>query len=99
MSNETERRLAALRILHNNYRNNNNKRNFKAIFAGAAVSGIFAIFHDGTDYFRIKNISDNSESRLLLQNLGLEVYGSVESVKSSAKNSSLASSDKRSNVV
>ena len=70
----------------------------KSIFAGAAISGLFAIFHDGTDYFRIKNMPDNPESREILRTLGLEVYDSVDSIKSSAR-SSLASSDKRSNVV
>ena len=70
----------------------------KSIFAGAAISGLFAIFHDGTDYFRIKNMLDNPESREILRTLGLEVYDSVDSIKSSAR-SSLASSDKRSNVV
>ena len=60
---------------------------------------VSAIFHDGTDYFRIKNIPDNPESREALRTLGLEVYDSVDSIKSSAKSSSLASSDKRSNVV
>jgi hypothetical protein len=70
----------------------------KPIFVGAAISGLFAIFYDGTDYFRIKNISDNAESREVLRTLGLEVYDSVDSIKSSAR-SSLASSDKRSNVV
>jgi hypothetical protein len=71
----------------------------KSIFAGAAISGLFTIFHDGTDYFRIKNIPDNPESREILRTLGLEVYESVDSIKSSAKSSSLANSDKRSNVV
>ena len=71
----------------------------KSIFAGAAISGLFAIFHDGTDYFRIKNIPDNAESREILRTLGLEVYDSVDSIKSTAKSSSLAISDKRSNVV
>lgn len=70
----------------------------KSIFAGAAISGLFAIFHDGTDYFRIKNIPDNSESREILRTLSLGIYDSVDSIKSSAR-SSLASSDKRSNVV
>jgi hypothetical protein len=50
----------------------------KSIFAGAAISGLFAIFHDGTDYFRIT------------RTLGLEVYEGVDSIKSSAKSSSLA---------
>ena len=65
----------------------------KSIFAGAAISGLFALFHDETDYFRIKNIPDYSESREILRSLGLEVYASVDSVKSSARSSSLASSD------
>ena len=29
-----------------------------------AISGLFAIFYDGDDYFRVKNIPDNNESRL-----------------------------------
>jgi hypothetical protein len=78
--------------------NHNSYKKFKSIFAGAAISGLFAIFHDGTDYFRIKNIPDNAESREMLRTLGLEVYDSVDSMKSSAR-SSLASSDKRSNIV
>jgi hypothetical protein len=48
--------INTLKILHNN--------NLKPIFAGAAISGLFAIFHDGVDYFRVKNIPDDSESRL-----------------------------------
>jgi hypothetical protein len=43
--------------------NDNSYNKLKSIFAGAAISGLFAIFHDGTDYFRIKNIPDNVESR------------------------------------
>jgi hypothetical protein len=78
--------------------NDNSFNKLKSIFAGAAISGLFAIFHDGTDYFRIKNIPDNAESREILRTLGLEVYDNVDSIKSSAK-SSLASSDKRSNIV
>ena len=72
--------------------------NIKPVFAGAAISGLFAIFHDGSDYFRIKNISDNEEARKLLKSVGLEVYGTVPSIKQTARNS-LAKSDKRSNVV
>ena len=68
------------------------------IFAGAPISGLFAIFQDGTDYFRIKNIPDEAESREILGSVGLEVYGSVDSIKSSARSFSLASSDKRSLV-
>ncbi len=78
--------------------NDNNYNKLKSIFAGAAIFGLFAVFHDGIDYFRIKNIPDNAESREILRSLGLEAYDSVDSIKSSAR-SSLASSDKRSNVV
>jgi hypothetical protein len=76
----------------------NSNYNIKPVFAGAAVSGLFAIFHDGSDYFRIKNISDNEEARKLLKTIGLEVYGTVSSIKQTAR-SSLAKSDKHSNVV
>src|ERR671925_85838 len=76
----------------------NSSYNVKPVFAGAAVSGLFAIFHDGSDYFRIKNISDSEEARKLLKTIGLEVYGTVSSIKQTAR-SSLAKSDKRSNVV
>jgi hypothetical protein len=53
-----------------------NNRNLKPIIAGAAVSGLFAIFYDGDDYFRVKNIPDKNESRLILRDLGLELYNS-----------------------
>lgn len=76
----------------------NGDANVKPIFAGAAISGLFAIFHDGSDYFRIKNISDNEEARKLLKSIGLEASGTVPSIKQTAK-SSLAKSDKRSNIV
>jgi hypothetical protein len=76
----------------------NSNYNIKPVFAGAAISGLFAIFHDGSDYFRIKNISDSEEARKLLKGVGLEVYGTVPSMKQTARNS-LAKSDKRSNVV
>jgi hypothetical protein len=76
----------------------NSDYNVKPIFAGAAVSGLFAIFDDGTDYFRIKNISDSEEAWKLLKSVGLEVYGSVPSMRRAARGS-LAKSDKRSNVV
>jgi hypothetical protein len=75
-----------------------NNRNLKPIFAGAAISGLFAIFYDGDDYFRVKNIPDNNKSRLMLRDLGLELYNSVDSIKSTAR-SSLAGTDTRSNVV
>jgi hypothetical protein len=76
----------------------NGDANIKPVFAGAAISGLFAIFHDGSDYFRIKNLSDSEEARKLLKGIGLEVYGTVSSMKQTARNS-LAKSDKRSNVV
>jgi hypothetical protein len=76
-----------------------NNSKIEPIFAGAAISGLFAIFHDGDNYFRIKNIPDNEESRQLLYDLGFEqVNGYVRSMKMTAMDS-LAKSDKRSNVV
>jgi len=75
-----------------------NNRNLKSIFAGAAISGLFAIFYDGDDYFRVKNIPDNNKSRLMLRDFGLELYNSIDSIKSTAR-SSLAGTDTRSNVV
>lgn len=68
------------------------------IFASAAISGLFAIFYDGVHYFRVKNIPDNNESRLMLRDLGLELYISVDSIKSTAR-SSLAGSYSRLNIV
>ena len=76
----------------------NGKNSVKPIFAGAAISGLFAIFYDGKDFFRIKNIVDIEEAGELLEGVGLEVYDSVTSIKQGARNS-LAKSDKRSNVV
>jgi len=71
----------------------------KPVFTGAAISGLFAIFYDGIDYFRIKNIPDNEESRQLLDDIGLvEIHGNVQSMKMTARDS-VAKSDKRSNVV
>jgi hypothetical protein len=77
-----------------------NNSKVKPIFAGAAISGLFAILHDSdNNYFRIKNIPDNKESRQLLYNLGFEqVNGDVQSMKMTGMNS-LVKSDKRSNVV
>jgi hypothetical protein len=48
------------------------------------------------DYFRMKNIPDNNESRLIVQDLGLDFYGSGNSIKSTARSSQAAT---RSNVV
>jgi hypothetical protein len=84
--------------INNDNNDENNNINIKPIFSGAALSGIFAIFYDGIDYFRIKNISDTKESRQMLQTIGLEIYNNVDSMKSAARRS-LAKSDKRSNVV
>ncbi len=84
--------------INNDNKNENNNINIKPIFAAAALSGIFAIFYDGVDYFRIKNIPDTEESRQMLQTIGLEVYDNVNSMKSAARRS-LAKNDKRSNVV
>jgi hypothetical protein len=76
----------------------NGSDSVKPIFAGAAISGLFAIFYDGVDFFRIKNIIDSKEAHELLESVGLEVNDSVTSIKQAARNS-LAKSDKRSNVV
>jgi hypothetical protein len=84
--------------INNDNNNENNNINIKPIFSGAALSGIFAIFYDGIDYFRIKNIPDTEESRQMLQTIGLKIYDNVDSMKSAARRS-LAKSDKRSNVV
>ncbi len=79
---------------------NKEKRILKPILAGAAISGLFAIFYDGVDHFRIKNISDIRESRKILKEMGFSnIYGSVSSIKTEAALNSLAQSDKRSNVV
>lgn len=84
--------------INNDNNDDNNNINIKPIFSGAALSGIFAIFYDGIDYFRIKNIPDTQESRQMLHTIGLELYDNVDSMKSAARRS-LAKSDKRSNVV
>jgi hypothetical protein len=72
----------------------------KPLFAGAAISGLFAIFYDvdSEDYFRIKNIPDTIEARRLLSILKLKVDDTVSSMKTTARNL-LAQNDKRSNVV
>jgi hypothetical protein len=72
--------------------------NVKPVFAGAAISGLFAIFYDGEDFFRIKNISESIEAHKLLKDVGLDIYDTVSSIKQVAR-SSLARSDKRSNIV
>jgi hypothetical protein len=89
--------LEGLKSMSTSSDNSSNK--IKAIFTGAAISGLFAIFYDGVDHFRIKNIQDNKESRQLLHDLGFgQVYGDMQSMKMTAMDS-LAKSDKRSNVV
>lgn len=71
----------------------------KPVMAGAAISGLFAIFYDDKgEYFRIKNIPDTNEARHILDKLGLSFYDSVESVKENAR-CSLAASDRYSNIV
>lgn len=69
----------------------------KPIICGAAVSGLYALFYNG-EYFRIKDIPDISESREILEKLGLRVSQSVQSVKCNAKQS-LATDDTHSNIV
>ena len=69
----------------------------KPIIAGAAISGLFAIFYDG-EYFRIKNIPDTNEARQIFDKLGLSISDSVQSVKQNTKQS-LAGSGSYSNIV
>lgn len=71
----------------------------KPIMAGAAISGLFAIFYDG-DYFRIKNIPDTDEARQIFRKLGLSFSfsDSVQTAKRNAKES-LAGNDTYSNIV
>ena len=63
----------------------NGSDSIKPIFAGGAISGLFAIFYDGVDFFRIKNIIDSKEAHELLESVGLEVYDSVTSIKQGSK--------------
>jgi hypothetical protein len=74
----------------------NDNDNLKPIFAGAAVSCLFAIFYDNEnkDYFRIKNIPDIEDAIQILETLGLKISDSVSSIKVTSRNS-LAKSDKR----
>ena len=79
--------------------NGGNNSKIKPIFAGAAISGLFAIFHDCDNYFRIKNVPDNKKSRHLLYDLGFgQLNGDVPSMKMTAMDS-LAKNYKCSNVV
>jgi hypothetical protein len=91
--------LEGLKSLSADNSNGGNNSKIKPIFAGAAISGLFAIFHDGDNYFRIKNVPDNKKSRHLLYDLGFgQLNGDVPSMKMTAMDS-LAKSYKRSNVV
>jgi hypothetical protein len=76
-----------------------NKNSIMPVYAGAAISGLFAIFFDckDTDYFRIKDIPDTTEARQLLASIELNVDYDVDSIKANAL-TSLAKSDKRSNI-
>jgi hypothetical protein len=69
----------------------------KPVIAGAAISGLYAVFFDG-EYFRIKNIPDSYEAREIFKKLGLDIDDSVQSVKENAKYS-LAGNNMYSNVV
>ena len=77
--------------------NENESSKIKPVIAGAAISGLYAVFFDG-EYFRIKNIPDSYEAREIFEKLGLDIDDSVQSVKENAKHS-LAGNDKYSNVV
>jgi hypothetical protein len=92
--------LEGLRSTIRDYKKNNTSKKLRPIFAGAAISGLFAIFYDvdNLEYFRIKNIPDTDEVRNMFGTLGLKTNDSVSSMKVTA-GTSLAKSDKRSNVV
>jgi hypothetical protein len=53
------------------------KKKLNPIAADAAISGLFVIFYDGIDCFRIKNISDTHESRQMLKDLGINNFYEV----------------------
>ncbi len=74
-----------------------NSGSIKPIMAGAAISGLFVVFQDN-EFFRIKNIPDTREARQIISDIGVILNDSVESVKAQAR-SSLAQSDRRSNIV
>jgi len=77
--------------------NESKSSKIKPVIAGAAISGLYAVFFDG-EYFRMKNIPDSYEAREIFEKLGLDIDDSVQSVKENAKHS-LAGNDKYSNVV
>ena len=74
-----------------------NSERIKPVMAGAAISGLFVIFQDN-EFFRVKNIPDTREARQLISKLGLGLNDTVEMAKTQAR-SSLARSDRRSNIV
>ena len=74
-----------------------NSESIKPVMAGTAISGLFVIFQDN-EFFRVKNIPDTREARQLISKLGLVLNDTVEMVKTQAR-SSLARSDRRSNIV
>ena len=77
--------------------NESESSKIKRVIAGAAISGLYAVFFDG-EYFRIKNIPDSYEAREIFEKLGLDIDDSVQSVKENAKYS-LAGNNRYSNVV
>jgi len=77
--------------------NESESSKIKPVIAGAAISGLYAVFFDG-EYFRIKNIPDSYEAREIFEKLGLDIDDSVQSVKENAKHS-LAGNNRYSNVV
>ena len=77
--------------------NESKSSKIKPVMAGAAISGLYAIFFDA-EFFRIKNIPDSYEAREIFEKLGLDIDDSVQSVKENAKRS-LAGNDRYSNIV
>ena len=84
-------------LKHSDVFNECNLEGIKPVMAGAAISGLFVIFQDN-EFFRVKNIPDTREARQLISEMGLVLNDTVEIVKTQAR-SSLARSDRRSNIV
>jgi hypothetical protein len=99
-SNNKGSQVCAISNNSNGTIGNKNKKKLNPIGAGTAVSGLFVIFYDGVDCFRIKNIPDTHESWKILEEVGINnICGSVDCTKAEASSNSLLQSDKRSSVV
>lgn len=71
----------------------------EAWFGDAAVKGLYALFRDREEWFRVKEVPDTKEARALLRKSGLTGLGSVEGARRAAKRNSVAERDDKSNIV